>query len=449
MDGYLARLREPPPAVHPPFDPPGDGVTVLVPTHTATGATRTRSLRLCLESVLTGAHEPICFVVVDGGLSGSDARRVGELLRATNSPHRIVPAAGRARNAAGARNAGLAYLAGDPALRQPKLLLLDDDTALATGALSTLERILATEPHAVAVCPRVVPVPDLAEAVRTTELDDGGAGSGAVRLAGALGAEGYDLLAVTSHGSLVTGRTVGLLMRQQPVLDWVRANGPLFYEGTPFGTAEDMLGMATLCRLGELWSAAAASVYDQARTTPGSTRMQQFAWGYDHAYLARALRPPAGIHAIEWRDGSWWHRRAHWGPYAGYLVNPAELSFGYRLLSAIAAHADTAERMFGAHAANLRKGTLRLGRILRRWNPETSIPRPDLPPLATRDWNGMRDGLDALLGHLAGNVVGSLDAAPYFLYGARQPAPRSRSTSPTHDRSLQWSTESASLARVS
>jgi len=53
--------------------------------------------------------------------------------------------------------------------------------------------------------------------------------------------------------------------------------------------------------------------------------------------------------------------------------------------------------------------------------------------LADRDWSGLRGGVDSLIGHLAGNVTGSLDGAPFFLYGARQPATM-QPVMPVHDR---------------
>ncbi|MEJ3744885.1 glycosyltransferase [Actinomycetes bacterium KLBMP 9797] len=470
--GYLARFA-PGAVIGAPrsFDGGGSapGVTVLIPTYSPPGGGRTDSLGLCLSTVLAAAPAAAAFLVVDNGLSESDARAVGALLRRTGREHHIVAAPrapGRRYTAAQARNAGLAFLAAQPdgsALRRRLLLFLDDDTALAPGALARLQAALDARPHAVAACPRVVPVPDLAGWL--THRPDGAspaaqgrpgsapaghahadpadnadsahgshpAGSAAPRrLAGALNGDGYDLLSVTSHGSLVTGRTVGLLVRQDAVLWWVRHRGPLFYADTPYGSTEDMLVMALLSRLGELWAVPAAEVVDEARKTPGATRDQQFAWGYDHAWLARALAEagaiPSGVNVLAWQRGAGWeeYRRADWGPYAGFLINPVELRLGYRMLRATTADPAVAEAMFGAHAGRVRAGTHRLGRVLRRWRASAGTaprrPRPDLPPLGGRDWAGLRDGMDALIGHLAGNVVGSLDHGPFFLYGARQPA---------------------------
>ena len=200
--------------------------------------------------------------------------------------------------------------------------------------------------------------------------------------------------------------------------------------------------MAVLCLLGELWSVPAAEVLDEARKTPGATRAQQFAWGYDHAWLAGALARagvlPAGVHALSWRSGTGWeYRVADWGPHIGFLINPTELRLGYGLLRAVTADAAVAAGMFGADPGKVRAGTRELGRVLRRWRASAPLarsrPRPDLPPLADRDWSGLRGGVDSLIGHLAGNVTGSLDGAPFFLYGARQPATM-QPVMPVHDR---------------
>jgi glycosyl transferase family 2 len=435
---YFGWLRQPPAGDAGRTGPaaPNPGVTVLVPTYTPAAGARTASLRYCLASVRAAAGDlPVSVLVVDDGLSSPAARQVGELLRAAGHPHRVVPAAGgpgardRARyTAAAARNAGLAFLAGQPPdspLRRRWLLFLDDDTALAPAALRRLIRTLAGRDRAVAACPRVVPVPDLAG---WCGPDPGGTPR---RLPGALGGGRYDLLSVTSHGSLVTGRTVGLLVRQDPVLRWVGDRGPLFYADTPFGSTEDMLAMAVLSRLGELWSVPAAVVLDEARKTPGATRTQQFAWGYDHAWLARALAEAGllapGVHALAWHPPAGWRQHLAGWAEGGFLVNPAELRLGHRLLRALTADRSHAAELFGDHGERVRAGVPALGRVLRRWraDPGAGSSRPDLPPLAGRDWAGLRDGIDALVGHLAGNVAGSLDHAPYFLYGARQPAPPS------------------------
>jgi hypothetical protein len=443
---YFSLLLRPP-AAGPVRDDGGTrpGMTVLIPTHTATELDRLRSLRLCVQGVLAAAGTlPVAFVVVDSGLSGPDARAVGELLRASGRTHRIVRAgqpAGSRTTAAHARNTGLDMLSREPAvspLRRPRLLFLDDDSAPAAPALALLNAALDRCDRAVAACPRVVPVPDLA-AWRHHPAAEAGGPSGAQsprRLAGAIDGHGYDLLSVTSHGSLVTGRMVGLLVRQEAVLRWIRSHGPLFYPGTPYGSTEDMLAMAMLSRLGELWSVPDAVVVDEARRTPGATRTQQFRWGYDHAWLVRVLAGSGalapGVHVLDWQPTSgWWYRRLDWPGHTGFLINPTELRLVHRMLRAIAADASAAVDLFGDQAAQLGAGTSRLGRVLSRCYRDDAPqrrPRPDLPPLSPRGWASLRDGLDALLGHVAGNVMGSLDHGGtgrlprFFLYGARQPA---------------------------
>lgn len=449
------------------------GITVLIPTYTPAstpaGADRTATLRLCVNSVLAAARyaggAPIAFVVIDNGLSRAAAREAGELLRAVGCSYQIIRTAGadqRRYTAGNARNAGLAFLGGLPAgssLRREHLLFLDDDTAVAPDALARLRQVLDGRPAAIAACPHVVPVADLASwGGRDARASPAAPqpGDEPRRLRGPLTETGYDLLSVTSHGSLVTGRTVGLLVRTEPVLALVRAHGCLFFEGTPYGSSEDMLVMALLSRLGELWRVPAAAVADEARKTPGTTFGQQFAWGYDHAWLARALGEggllDSGVHVLSWRrEAGWEQRRLHWGQCTGFVINPGELRLGLRLLAALVADPVVGADMFGTTAQQVAAGTRLLGRVLARADsaarPATAAGpraggcrgRPDLPALRGRDWTSLRSGLDALLGHLAGNVVASLDNSsldntchdntvvpsglpPYFLYGARQAA---------------------------
>lgn len=429
----------------------GSGVTVLVPTYTPEGGDRSARLRRCVDSVVAAARRagdpPLALVVIDNGLSPAARSDLADLLRSTGRPSLVVEARpataqrpGR-YTAAAARNAGLAALAALPGhapQRQRHLLFLDDDTAPAPNALAALRATLDAEPAAIAACPAVVPVADPGAwlaAVSKGTASEGTASKGTVsarRLAGAIRENRYDLLSVTSHGSLIVGRTVGLLVRQDPVLDWVRRHGPLFYEGTPFGSSEDMLAMAMLSRLGELWAVPAARVADEARDTPGSTRRQQFAWGYDHAWLVRALAESGAldgaVHALSWRRDGWHQHRLRWGARTGFLINPDELLLGYRILRAVHSDPAVADELFGTHAAEIRSGLPMLEDALRLWQrgaPSGGRARRDLPRLVRRDWSGLRDGLDAFIGHLAGNVAGSAandGAGGFFLYGARQPA---------------------------
>ncbi|ASW54853.1 glycosyltransferase [Plantactinospora sp. KBS50] len=484
MDGYFELLRRPDPdgALRLPADAARPGVTVLIPTYTPTGGDRSTRLRRCLHSVPAA---DATFVIVDNGLCAPARAQLTALLSATGRPHLVVDApagqvgtgqaaAGHAGTAqtgaagaepgprrryttAAARNAGLAALAALPdthPVRREFLLFLDDDTVLAPDALPALVAALRDRPAAIAACPRVVPVADPGHwlAGRPPTAGTAAAGAPAVRAAtphrlpGPIRDGRYDLLSVTSHGSLVTGRTVGLLVRQAPVL----ANLPLFFPGTPYGSSEDMLAMAALSRLGQLWSVPAAQVADEARDAPGSTRIQQYAWGFDHAWLAGALARaglvPPGVHVLSWRDGRWRHERLDWGPATGFLINPAEVLLGYRMLTAVAGNPAAAQGLFGPDAGPVRDGLPRLGRVLwrhARGAGRTADPRPDLPALAGRDWSGLRDGLDSLLGHLAGNVAGSADHS--FLYGARQPAVATPGVSSTSiERSRSWSSRSAS-----
>lgn len=430
----------------------GRGVTVLVPTYSPPGGDRSTRLRRCVESVLVAAREaggaPVSFVIVDNGLTSAARADLSALLQAAGRPGLVVETAppgarlpGR-YTAAAARNAGLAALAAlpeDAPERQRHLLFLDDDAAPAPTALAALRATLDAEPDAVAACPAVVPVADPAAWLATAPRG----GPRPRRLPGPIRAGRYDLLSVTSHGSLVAGRTVGLLVRQRAVLESVRRRGPLFFEGTPFGSSEDMLAMAMLTGLGELWSVPAARVADETRDTPAATRTQQFAWGYDHAWLVRALGDRGGlepgVHVLDWHGDGWHQHLLRVGARTGLLINPAELAAGYRILSAAQADPAMAEGLFDRHAAEVGAGLPILADALRLWRratPGDGRPRGDLPVLGRRDWSGLRDGLDALVGHLAGNAAGSAandEAGGFFLFGARQPvraqpasAPRAR-----------------------
>jgi hypothetical protein len=491
-DDYFDLMRRPSPsrpgsagAGRPP------GVTVLIPTYTPAGGGRVRQLRLALGSVRRAARLagdlPVAFVVADNGLTPADAREVAAALRATGCPALIVdatqdgpPGERRRYTAAGARNAALAALAARPAdspLRRRHLLFLDDDSALAPGALAALVSTLDGEPEAVAACPRVVPVADPGRWLADQPTVAAVGSAPPRRLPGPIRAGHYDLLSVTSHGSLITGRTVGLLVRQDPVLERIVRRGPLFYPGTPFGSSEDMLAMAVLAQLGRLWSVPAALVADEARDQPGPTRTQQFAWGFDHAWLSAALlRAGAlepGVQVLSWTPGGWRHDVLPGGGRSGILINPDELHLGHRLLRAILADPAAAAGLLGADADRVRSGLPLLGRMLRLWRAGSSggtgrarpANRPDLPALAPRDWSGLREGLDALLAHLAGNVAGSFanggeSTDGPFLFGARQPATTSTTALPdrpvrtghitltTEDRSPSWSIRSVSSGLV-
>lgn len=322
-------------------------------------------------------------------------------------------------------------------LRTRYLLFLDDDSAIAPGALAQLVRCLEGRPKAVAACPNIEPTHDLAKWL-ADQVSTPATGAGAPGpLPGALRGGRYDLLSVTSHGSLITGRVVGMLARQAPVLSWLADGGRLFYTETPYGSGEDMLAMAALSRLGELWRVPGAVAGDRARATPGRTRAQQFAWGYDHAWLAGKLASAGlleeGVHSLTWEDGRGWMQATITLPgHIGFLVNPDELQVAADGLSALSG--STATQLFGEHATGIDEGLQRLCEVMHRHRRlvTTSMrrSRPDLPPLVPRRWDTLRDGLDALLGHVAGNALGSLqhelDAETglprRFLYGARQPA---------------------------
>ncbi|MEJ3745891.1 glycosyltransferase family A protein [Actinomycetes bacterium KLBMP 9797] len=425
----------------------GPGVTVLIPAHSDRthdgGTDRIDTLAYCLRSLAAQPREaalPVSVVIVDGGLAAGDADRIRAALRATGLPHEVVPAPPGAKSAAGTRNAGLAWLAQQPdgsPLVHRHLLFLDDDTALAPGGPAALADVLDRHPQAVAVCPKIVTVASVVDWL-DREPPAPVARVASRALPGSLHDGRYDLLTVTSHGSLVAGRVVGLMVRADLVLGWLRGGGRLFYPGTPRGTSEDMLAMATLGRLGQLRTAPGVRVADLVRRTPVDTRRQQLAWGYDHGWLAGALGAAdllePGLHVLTWDEGIGWrqHRCPDPDRY-GYLVNPREVAALGAMLAAAARDGTTARPLFGVPAAELAAATAALTTLLARLpellrDAEVSH-RPDLPPLVPRRFETLREGLDGLLAHLAGNALGSLthglagDGLPArFLYGLRQGA---------------------------
>jgi hypothetical protein len=236
----------------------------------------------------------------------------------------------------------------------------------------------------------------------------------------------------------VAGRVVGLMVRADLVLGWLRAGGRLFYPGTPRGSTEDMLAMATLSRLGKLRAVPDVRVADLIRRTPVDTRSQQLAWGYDHGWLPGALGAAdllvPGMHVLAWDEATGWrqYRRRAPGRY-GYVVNPRELAVLGGMLAGVAGDDTAARSLFGVPAAELGAATTALSTLLARLpdllRDAEIIPRPDLPPLVPRRFDTLREGLDGLLAHLAGTALGSMshgrsdDGLPaHFLYGLRQGA---------------------------
>jgi hypothetical protein len=425
------------------------GITVLIPTYTSSNSDRVASFRTCIASLRASLPQEFdtAVVVVDNGLSAEGARAVRQVLGASGFPHHILaarPDTGRCHlTAAHARNVGLSALAGAAScrpFRRRHLLFLDDDNAVGPGAVVALASALDESPRAIAVCPKIEVVPDLGRwLARQLPYADGADGdAGRRRLPGPLYRDKYDLLSVTSHGSCVTGRTVGLLARQGPLLAWIRHGGQLFYEQTPFGSSEDMLAMANLARFGELWSVCGARVADQSRGSPESTRSQQFGWGYDHAWLTRALSEAQlvtpGVHVLTWDDAVGWTQESFDTQHiAGFLINPGELRAMGSVVQALTRDQRIGAGLFGERAPAVASGARLLIRILEWWENARDSSRPierrDLPPLADRDWGGLRDGLDAIVGHIAGNMAGTHDLNPepaglptFFLFGARQPA---------------------------
>jgi len=427
-------------------DGTGAGITVLIPTYTASNCDRVASFRTCIMSLR--AHLPpglpVAVLVVDNGLCAEGARAIRQMLTASELPYRIVAARPdgdkRHRTAAHARNVGLAALADSqspPLFRNRYLLFLDDDNAVAPGAVGALASALDGLPRAMAVCPKIDVIPDL-DCWPASWSSGTRPGATRRRLPGPLYRDRYDLLSVTSHGSCVAGRVVGLLARQEPLLRWIRRGGQLFYEETPFGSSEDMLAMANLARFGELWSIPGAKVADQSRRSPGFTRGQQFGWGYDHAWLARALSESClvhpGVHVLSWDDAEGWTQvSVDAGGATGFLVNPGELRVVGNVVQALAADRRIGEAMFPDRTPVIASGALVLAQVLDWWEntrgTSQPIPRHDLPPLAQRDWDGLRDGFEAMVGHVAGNMAGTHDINPYpaglpkfFLFGVRQPS---------------------------
>lgn len=420
------------------------GITVLIPTYTAPDSDRTASFRVCIESLAMGLPPDlrVAVLVVDNGLSADGAHAVKQVLGESGLPYHVMTAPRgtdrRHQTAAHARNIGLTALAALPAarpLRHRYLLFLDDDNAVGPGAVTELIGALDELPRAIAVCPKIEVVPDL-ESWRPSVLP--AMPVEPRRLPGPLYQGRYDLLSVTSHGSCLAGRVVGLMVRQEPLMEWIRRAEHLFFEETPFGSSEDMLAMADLSQFGEIWSIPTARVADQARESPASTRTQQFGWGYDHAWLARALAEASllesGVHVLSWDEvAGWTQTRVAVPGITGFLVNPGELRVVGSVVRTLAKERRIGAALFHQQNDVVASGADKLMRILDWWEQgpviAQRVARPDLPPLTQRDWGSLRDGLEGIVGHIAGNIAGTHDIDPeplglprFFLFGARQPA---------------------------
>jgi hypothetical protein len=457
-----------------PVDPPAlpacdqapVGVTAVIPTCADPAADRQAHLIQTLRPLAASAQRsglPLAVVVAADGLPPIRLAELERALAALGCPAELLavspptaagPGGAAAGSAASTRNHALGYLASLPPrspLRLRYLLFLDDDSRIAPAGVAALGQVLQAHPAAIAACPAIVPVSDLDSWRAPAPVRPA-----AVPLPGPWRGGRYDLLSVTSHGSSVTGRVVGLLVRASPVLTWVAGGGRMFCPVTPRGSSEDMLAMASLAALGPLLSVPQAQAADLARATPAGTRRQQLRWGYDHAWLARALAAVGlldpGVRALTW-DGrhGWREVRADDGP-AGVLVNPDQLGVLSRMLSAVAENEETATALAGADARELTAAAATLAATLRWWR-ETAVgaarwPRPDLPDRIPDDWADLRHGLDSQLAHVAGNALGSLHAARdsrglpgNLLFGLRQrgrPGPACRAGAPParqpHDR---------------
>ena len=420
------------------------GVTVVVPTCPDSTGTRAAALIASLRGVTASASRsglPVAVLVVADGLPADCLAALRRALANLGCPVEVaatdpVPA-GTALSPARTRNHALTILASHAAtspLRRRYLLFLDDDSAIAPGGAEALSHVLEADDAAIAACSRVVPVADLA-AWRPPRP-----GRIAVsELPGPWRNGHYDLLTVTSHGSLITGRLVGLLVRAEPVLAWVDAGGRLFCPQIPRASTEDMLAMATLAKLGRVLGVPNVHAADQARATPAATRAQQIRWGYDHAWLARALAAlgllAPGIRALVWhRSRGWFEVSRHAADgSSGVIVNPGQLASLSALLSAIAADRELAAALTGPDAGELAEAAAVLARVLRWWRdggaPVAVRPRPDLPHRVPDDWASLRDGLDSQLAHVAGNSLGTLRSGlngsglpRQLLFGLRQRA---------------------------
>jgi hypothetical protein len=426
------------------------GVTVIVPTCQDPTGSRAASLIASLRGVTASAALsglPVAVLVVADGVPDDCLAAIRRGVAGLGCPFEVaatdpVPA-GMASSAARTRNHALTILASQPAsspLRRRYLLFLDDDSAIAAGGAEALVGALEADEAAIAACPLVVPVADLAG----WHPPSPGRTSVTV-LPGPWRNGHYDLLTVTSHGSLITGRLVGLVVRAEPVLAWVAAGGRLFCPATPRASTEDMLAMATLAKLGRVLSVRQVHAADQARTTPAATRTQQLRWGYDHAWLAAALTGvgllPPGVRALGWDTSRGWYEAERatdgafggaFGGASGVIVNPAQLGTLGRMLSAIAADREAATALCGPDAEDLAEAAAVLTRVLCWWcegqRAASVRPRPDLPRRVPDDWSSLRDGLDSQLAHVAGNAVGtlrSLDKSGFprqLLFGLRQRA---------------------------
>lgn len=426
--------------------PAAPGVNVVIPIH----SNRLDTFRLTIQSlsdqVFHNQHPhavfsegPVNLILANNGLAQEDLAVIEELTHEAGIPLYVVdamPTEDHHKSAAYGRNQALSFLREqlftNPELHLDSVLFLDSDSALLPGSLQAMYSSLKANPDTVAVTADVVPVDALTGDLYTRRSQRRLASDAPLRrLPRLINARGFDMNGMIAYSSQIAGKTNGLLLSSDVVLDMPHHNFPLLRSG------EDMSFSAAITRHGHIVFDAQGAVLDQARQSEEQMFHQQLQWGRDHQVLLDHLVDlglvEPGIHVLLPKGNSHWEEFVlpNSQDVTGFIVNPFEIQN-------VAAHLRTQLEQgtlpLYESAPTVLKDLDMLDTLLTRITTELPKLRPlmrdDLPrPDHYDDPSNPRQLSASKLGRLAGNLLG-IDyingsnyqgLPPKFAIGLRQP----------------------------
>lgn len=342
------------------------------------------------------------------------------------------------KSAAHARNLALKHIQEfgkhDEAFRGP-VYLMDDDTATLPGGIEILRNTLYDHDDAVAVTANIIHVPELTREVLNQHLESQAAATNYPRdehqLPTVWTADGrIDVAAIVAFSSSIAGKTTGLLMHPEHTRAIVQNAGEM-YVPMPYRSAEDMIAATAFGKRGIIYRNPNARMLDEARPTPGQTRLQQHNWGRDHVMLLRDIAAlhlaQKGIQVLE-PEGDTWYSWTVPGSesFIGSIINPSQLARTVNMLRDTIADEPNA---FMDQTDRVVKGTENVLNVLRYVEEgrgtAIKIRRDELPKPSL---DNPRGDPNARIGRLAGNIMGMYDVQkvrPHriprlFVFGHRQ-----------------------------